>query len=293
MNARACVVTGASGFVGRRLACLLGRPRPLALGAEGWAERIAACDFSGATVLHLAARVHAPHDAEELFRRDNVEKTRVLAEAAARGGARRFVLLSSAKVYGDASTRPFTLDDSLAPGDAYARSKVAAEAVVRESAARAGMPFSIVRPPLVYGAGAGGNLRALLRLADTPWPLPFAALEAPRSFVHVDDLARLLAACVQREDVPALLLAAHPQPVTVRFVVERLRDALGRPRRLFAMPPRLLEGAARWLGRGAQAQRLVAPLELDAAPTRAAMEWTPGVGPEAAVRDLVTPRSAR
>ena len=262
------------------------------MGDEGWASRIAACDFRDATIFHLAARVHAPGDDEALFHRDNVVKTRALLDAAVQGGARRFVLLSTAKVFGDSSARPFTPEDPPAPGDVYARSKAEAEDLVRDACARAGMAFAVVRPPLVYGAGAAGNLRSLVALVDTPWPLPFAALEAPRSFVHVDDLARLLALCADRDAIPALLLAAHPEPMTVRFVAERLRAALGRPRRLFAVPPRVLGGLAALLGRRAQARRLLEPLEVDASATRRVMGWEPRVGPGAAVDELAGRRGA-
>ena len=52
-----------------------------------WREAVAAADFHDATVVHLAARVHEPDGPASDFERDDVEKTRVLAEAAAAGGA--------------------------------------------------------------------------------------------------------------------------------------------------------------------------------------------------------------
>jgi nucleoside-diphosphate-sugar epimerase len=60
-------------------------------------------------VFHLAARVHADDEDDPAFLHDNVDKTLALARAAARGGARRFVFLSSVKVNGEESlARPFT-----------------------------------------------------------------------------------------------------------------------------------------------------------------------------------------
>ena len=59
--------------------------------------------------------------------------------------------------------------DPPCPTDAYGRSKLAAEEALRAS----GVPFTILRPVLVYGAGVKGNLARLMRLSQSPWPLPF------------------------------------------------------------------------------------------------------------------------
>ena len=47
------------------------------------------------------------------------------------------------------------------PTDAYGRSKLAAEDAVRA----AGVPFTILRPVLIYGPGVKGNLARLIELA--------------------------------------------------------------------------------------------------------------------------------
>src|SRR4051812_435136 len=103
------VVSGASGFVGSRLLRELDAPHAsVSLGASDWRERIGAVAFEGSLVLHLAARAHRA-GSEDDFAFDNVVKTRELARAAARGGARRFVLLSSIKVNGEETReKPFT-----------------------------------------------------------------------------------------------------------------------------------------------------------------------------------------
>ena len=109
--------------------------------------------------------------------RDNVEKTRVLAQAARIGGARRFIFLSTIKVNGEETpARAFTSTDSPNPQDAYGRSKWEAEQVI---VAVDGLEAVIVRSPLVFGPSAKGNLRSLLLLADTPWPLPLASHPQP------------------------------------------------------------------------------------------------------------------
>lgn len=284
------VVTGATGFVGRRLMERLGPgARPLSLASDDWRDRLASADLAGACVFHLGARVHRTREQDDAaFMADNVGKTRELAEAAARQGARRFVFLSTIKVLGEETSRPLRSDDPYAPQDAYARSKRAAE----ESLASIAMEVAIVRPPLVYGHGASGNLAALLRLCDSPWPLPLGGLGNRRSLVHVDDLADLLVQCaVQPQAAGRTYHAAHPRPVGTTHLVTQLRAALGRKARLVAVPSVLLEGCAALLGRREAARRLTRSLEVDSAAADRELGWVARVSPEEAIADLA--RSSR
>lgn len=263
---------------------------PLHLASADWTAAARALPFEGATVFHLAARAHQMRGASEAeYIRDNAGKSRELADIAAGRGARRVILLSSIKVNGEESvTRPFSASDTPAPQDPYARSKLAAEEAVSEIAARHGCEAAIVRAPLVYGEGVRGNLDALLHLSDTPWPLPFAAIHNRRSFVHVDDLAALLIACAARSEAAGrTFLAAHREPASTRALVAEIRSALGRPGRLFAVPPGALERAAAACGQGARMRRLTRSLEVDPSEAERDLGWTARVPLKDAVADMV------
>lgn len=274
------VVTGAAGFVGRALARRAGPHVPLRLSGPDWRERIRGTDFAGSSVIHLAARVHAPAQGGEApFLEDNAAKTHALALAAAEGGATSFVYASSIKVNGEETrARGFRADDPPRPEDAYARSKWEAERALQAMAGRFAMPIHVVRPPLVYGAGAPGNLAAFLRLCDSPWPLPFASLHNRRSWIAVEDLADLLLACA-RLPQPGIhtWLAAHPEPLSTARLAGELRRALRRPRRLVPAPASLLESLASMAGRRAQARRLTRSLEVDSTETATRLGWRANV----------------
>jgi nucleoside-diphosphate-sugar epimerase len=289
------VVTGSGGFVGRRLCALLGAPSRLRMGEADWREALQAAPLEGAIVFHLAARVHERFAASEgEYRHDNVEKTEALAKAAARRGARHLVFLSSVKVLGEESRSPLGVDAPYAPQDPYGRSKREAEELLLARSGGAGFAVTIVRSPLVYGAGAGGNLAALRRWCDTPWPLPFGALHNRRSWIHVDDLAELLLACARSgAGEHRIVHAAHPEPLGTAQVIAGLRKALGRPVRMFAVPPRALEAMAGMAGRGETVRRLTRSLELDATATCAALGWRPRREPADALADLARGEQAR
>lgn len=284
------IVTGSRGFVGRSVAAQLDAPfRALHFGAADWRTELEAADFAQATVLHLAGRAHGGGTPAD-FHADNLEKARALVEAAASGGARRVVFLSTVKVNGEETReRPFTPEDPPAPEDEYGRSKWAAENAIVEVGSRSGLEFAIVRSPLVYGAGVRGNLLALLRLADSGLPLPFAAIDNRRSFLHVDDLARLLLACAA---VPTAAgrtyLAAHRASVSTPRLVTLMRDGLQRPARLFPVAKSLLEAAASMIGQGARMRRLTRSLEVDASRAERELDWTAQISLETAIEDMVS-----
>jgi nucleoside-diphosphate-sugar epimerase len=283
------LLTGAGGFIGRALARVLPGSATLRLGVSDWEARLAAAPLAGAVIFHLAARVHAPDDRDEAaFHRDNTEKTRRLAEEAARRGARRLVFLSSIKAQAEESrARALRPEDPAEPADAYGRSKLAAERAL----ATAGLPVVVVRAPLVFGAGAKGNLRSLMALADSGWPLPFAGIDNRRSFVHVEDLARLLAACGEHAAAPGrTFIAAHPVPWSTPRLVSCLRRELGRPERLFALPPALLESAAALVGQGGRVRPLTRSLECDPGETERTLGWSARIGLEEATREMARTR---
>ncbi len=280
------IVTGASGFIGRVFAgCAPRDSVRVALGGDDWRERIAAAPWRGATVYHLAARVHQPQGDESLFERDNVAKTIELAQAAASAGARRLVFLSTIKVNGDETLdRAFRPDDPPAPRDAYARSKWAAEKALLEISQARGLSLAIVRAPLVIGAGAGGNLRSLMRFADGPWPLPFAAIDNRRTFVCVEDLARLLAICGSSPDARGdIFFAGDPQPVSTPRLVACIRSAWNRPARLFRVDARNLERIAALAGLRERVGRLTRSLEVDVSDTIRRLAWKPAIDMEAGI----------
>jgi nucleoside-diphosphate-sugar epimerase len=288
MPVERAMVSGAGGFVGRSLVSLLGGAiSQVHLGEPDWLDQVRTADYAGATVFHLAARVHGlGTESEADYRHDNVVKTRAFAQAAGAGGAKRFVFLSTVKVNGEETAeRAFRSGDAPAPQDAYGRTKWEAE---RALAALGGVEFAIVRAPLVYGAGVKGNLLALLHLADSGLPLPFGAIENRRSFVHVDDLARLLIECAtQSRAAGRTFMASHPDRASTPRLAAVMRGFLGRPRRLFPVPPFLLEGAAALVGQGARIRRLTRSLEVDASDTQEALGWIAQISFETGVEDMV------
>lgn len=298
------LVTGASGFVGRR-ACV-------ALAAAGW-DVVAAirgesarARVVGATplivgdlarepdwpraldgvdaVVHAAARVHVMResaaDPAAAFRRVNVEATGALARAALAAGVRRFAFVSSVKAMGEGLDRPYRETDEPRPTDAYGQSKLDAERLLLDVARAGPLEVTVLRPPLVYGPGVGGNFVRLLALARAARrvPLPLGGIANRRSLVHVDNLAAAITSAVSAERaVTGVFLVSDGEDLSTSELLGRLAAADGHRARLLPAPARLLRAAAHAVGRGAEADRLLGSLQLDPALFRRTFQWEPPV----------------
>ena len=172
-------MTGATGFLGGRLAEALVRcgARPLLLvrdPAKVAPALVEHVDIIRGDVRDLAALVEATKGVDAVFHcaavttnkapasvheEINVEATGLVVQAAGEAGARRVVHASSVVVYGvDPPGRVVNeetpLDRSVGRWDHYLRTKVAAETVARERAARFdGLEVAIVRLGILYGPG--------------------------------------------------------------------------------------------------------------------------------------------
>jgi nucleoside-diphosphate-sugar epimerase len=295
------LVTGATGFVGRRVTSTLlacGRQVRAAVRSAAvsvltpglhavvedlgpqtdWRSALEGVD----SVIHLAARVHVMQDTAQdplaEFRKTNVAGTLHLARQAVEAGVRRFVFISSVKVNGEATVpgRPFAAGDVPAPGDAYGISKHEAEAGLQALAAATGLEVVIIRPVLVHGPGVGANFLSMMRWLHRGVPLPLGAIHNQRSLISLDNLVDLIITCLDHPRAAGqVFLASDGEDLSTTALLQRTAKALGRPARLLPVPEALIQGMARLLGRQDLAQRLCGSLQVDIGTTRDLLGWTP------------------
>lgn len=152
-------------------------------------------------VVHLAALTGAACDADPAAaERINVGGTAHLAQAARRHGVTRFVLASTAAVYGDARRRPLTESDAPSPSGAYATTKLRAEEALAATADQ--LPSHALRVFNVYGPGMRDSLVTRLFTASRERPVRLNGLDGfVRDYVHVDDVARAVLAAAESPDL--------------------------------------------------------------------------------------------
>lgn len=295
----ATLITGGSGFVGKRLVLglsehsqhvvLLSRsPSESAkyktFRINGFSDQE---DFSQAlvnveNVVHCAARVHVldepSADALDEFRVVNVAGTMKLAYQAAEAGVKRFIYISSVKVNGESTSHslPFREADSANPSDPYGISKCEAEEALLELAKHSNMEVVIIRPPLVYGPGVKANFFSLMKLAATGLPLPFASINNKRSMVYVDNLIDFIIRCIDHPNAAnEVFLISDNDDISLSNLLSMMRAGLGVPKRLLPIPSFLFKLAGKLTGKQAVVDRLVGDLQVDVSKAVSLLDWTP------------------
>lgn len=301
MNPRA-LVTGANGFIGRHLvrhlldngwdvAAASRRPLPGPADLEyvpspdlsdsnGWST-VVQQPFDA--LIHLAGRVHVMRDdpAQTLARNMaiNADGTERLALAAEAAGVRRFILVSSVKVYGDRRHRsgPLRATDPASPDDAYGISKLCAEQRLLSICGKSSrMDAVIIRPTLVYGPGVKANFHSMMRWVELGLPLPLGAVHNRRSMIYVGNLNSLIRTAALSERAPGgTFLAADATDVSTSQLLTSIATAMKRPSRLIPVPVPLLRLAARLTRQPAVARRLLDDYRVDVGQTMQQLRWTP------------------
>lgn len=239
------LVTGATGFIGSALTRALRASgvcvRTAGRGA-GVDARIATLsaqtDWRAALedvdrVIHLAGPAHARFD-ETVLRAAITDTTATLAAQAAAAGVRRFVYVSSIK-----ATAAHTFERAVAPGDppapedAYGRAKLHAERAVL---AHAVLNPIVLRPPLVHAPDAKANFAALLRLAASGAPLPFAGVKNKRSVISRAALIEAIKAATGEGPGGVYHVADQPS-LSIAEIIAALRRGLGLSPNVFNAGP--------------------------------------------------------
>jgi nucleoside-diphosphate-sugar epimerase len=195
---RRVLMTGGSGFVGRRLAS--------AMRARGWdvatpsrqdwdLTRGELPDVAADHVVHLAARTFVPDSWKQPrdFYEANVLGTVTVLEYCRRNEAS--LTLVSSYVYGRPEKLPISEDHPLSPFNPYSHSKILAEEAARFYGSSFRIPVSIVRPFNLYGPGQAGHflIPTLLRQAlSREETITVADTRPKRDYLFVDDFVDLL-----------------------------------------------------------------------------------------------------
>ncbi len=297
------LLTGATGFVGRQLLQELVKQQDLslkiALRARGTdlvkpgISVFAPFDLSEQTnwrdalegtevVIHTAARAHILNekakDPLEEFRKINVEGTLNLARQAASLAVKRFIFISSIGVNGKSTPahQAFSADDLPNPKDPYAISKYEAEQGLQELASKTGMELVIIRPPLIYGAGAKGNFQRLLFWLQKGLPLPLGAIKNKRSFVSIENLNSLIINCISNPRAAnQIFLVSDDEDLSTTDLLRRIGNLINKPARLLPIPQVVLKCATTMLGQKEMYERLCASLLINMTKTKELLDWKP------------------
>jgi nucleoside-diphosphate-sugar epimerase len=312
---RRVLVTGANGFIGRKVCAELPQfgfralavvRKPdqvsqveaveyLGLGNidehTDWMAALAGVDC----IVHLAARVHVMEDTSQdplaEYRRVNVAQTMNLARQAAVAGVRRLVYISSIKVNGEATPvgQPFTAEDEPNPQDPYGVSKLEAEQALLKLADETGLEIVIIRPPLVYGPGVKANFLAMMRVVARGVPLPFGALDNYRSLVGIDNLASMIITCLCHPAAAnQIFLVSDGDDMTVAALLRKIAGYLESPMVLIPIHKWVIKAISYLIGKEQYANRILGNLRVDITKSQVLLDWLPPKSVDAGLEEVST-----
>lgn len=260
MFPRKVVVTGGAGFVGSHLVDALamhgdevhviddfsaGRfPEQLNTHATYHeldvrdSERITPIISGADVVFHLAAIVSVSQSVEDpLGTHDvNVGGTLAVLDAARQGGAKRFIFMSSAAIYGTNATPPVREDFSYDPVSPYGLHKCIGEQSTRMYGSLYYVPAVILRPFNIYGTRQRGNspyAGVIARFVENlrqGEPITIEGDgEQTRDFTHVSDVVRaLLLASERQEAIGQTINVGSGSSTTIKHIADAVLTACGR-----------------------------------------------------------------
>lgn len=168
-----------------------------------WREK----SFAGYdAVFHVAGIAHSDtgnvtEERKAFYYKINTDLTIEAAKKAKADGAKQFIFMSSAIVYGDSApigqTKVITKDTPVSPANFYGDSKVQAENGILPLNDE-GFRVCVLRPPMIYGPGSKGNYPVLSRLAQK---LPiFPKVNNQRSMLYIENLAEFVRLMSENEE---------------------------------------------------------------------------------------------
>jgi UDP-N-acetyl-alpha-D-quinovosamine dehydrogenase len=284
-------IVGGSGFIGshalnafksagQSVLGLSRRANALGCRAVDYAnmEGIAAAIKGVDSVVHVAGLAHVASnslvDAEGAYHAANVHVAVSVAKAAILAGVSRFVLLSSAGVFGSHSP-PGGFNDSMEPNpyDAYTKSKLEGERGVLEVASGR-MTLVILRPPMVYGPDAPGSFHRLCTWVERGLPLPVGRIFARRSFIGIRNLCSALVAAEAAPQAGTLpMLVADREPVSVGEFAREISSVYGRRSLVLPVPRKILEIGLSLMGMREEYRRIALPFELHPSLVHSVLNW--------------------
>ena len=247
-----------------------------------WCDALEGVD----AIVHLAALVHQirGEENEAAYHQMNVQVTKYLAHSAVQKAVKRFIFISSIKVNGeytltqkkDGSWEGFTEKHYPQPKGFYAETKWEAENALKIIAKNSAMDYVILRPPLVYGANAKGNLQQLLFLLKRGFPLPLKGVNNARSFIFVRNLTDAIVQCLLNPAATnGTFLVCDGESVSTPELIRLLCKIRGYPCRLLPFPQKWLQSLCHWMGKQASYNCLTQSLVLDGAAFRNTLQWDP------------------
>lgn len=294
------LVTGATGFIGRRL--MQADYLALVRNPAGFKHEVLgdlrdrrslenACNGIE-VIFHCAGHAHAlPSGPTSIHHDVNYAGVTNLLDIAGHAGVKRFVFLSSVKAMAEPGNQCVSEDWPGEPASPYGRAKRAAEDAVLDAGAKFGMHVVNLRLAMVYGHGGQGNLERMARAIRTGWFPALPETGNKRSLVHVEDVVEVVRMVAESPKANSkTYIVADSQAYSGREIYLAIRTALGMSLApTFTVPAGLLRTAGQLNTRLAEVvDRLIGSACYSPARLERELGWRARIGLADGLREMLS-----
>jgi len=233
-------------------------------------------------VLHCAALVHQKTEySYEKYYEINVNYPVKLAKLARQNGVKQFVFISTIAVYCE-NLESLDENSILNPISSYGKSKLEAEKRLLELNDD-NFKVSIIRPPMVYGKNAPGNIDSLVKLVKKIPIIPLEGIKNRRSFISIQNLCHIINEVLIQEK-SGIFLASDDEPISTSKLIELIAKNLDKKVYLLNIP--FFETFLKLL-KPSFHKRLYGSLEVDNTITKEKLNLTNPVSVEKGIKYMI------
>ncbi|WP_077928986.1 NAD-dependent epimerase/dehydratase family protein [Wohlfahrtiimonas populi] len=283
------LITGASGFLGKRIVRFLQRtsdayllttsrqqesfPNHLVRDlSEATAELTANVD----TVIHFAGLASHKKGSEDEFHEANVMNTINVAKAAIESNVKRFIFISTTDVHGTESQLPLTEASPLKPKGAYAQSKLAAEEALRILCKDSEMNLIILRLPLIYHIDAVNEFGQYVQMVKENRPLPLDRINNQRTLLALCNFESALNAVLHQPEIRnETMIISDNISLSTTEMMKGIAVAAVVPIKLFYAPKLLAKTAMKFTGKTAFFDTFWGDYQVSSQYAQKLLKWQP------------------
>lgn len=185
-------------------------------------------------ILHCAALVHQKEEhSYEKYYEANVEYPVKLAKLAKQNGVKQFVFISTIAVYGEYEEL-LNENTNCNPITPYGKSKLESENQLLELNDN-NFIVSIIRPPMIYGKSAPGNIDSLVKFVKKVSIIPLGKIENKRSFISIQNLCYIINEVILQKK-SGIFLASDDKSLSTSKLIELIAKNLDKRIYLIKIP---------------------------------------------------------
>lgn len=182
-------------------------------------------------VINFCAIVHKKNVSKKTYKNINYELPVFLFNKSLSLGVKHFIQMSTISVYGRKSKIKF--NSKLNPENSYGFYKLKADKYILKK--KCNMRVTCIRPPMVYGLNAPGNMKSLIFISKLTIPLPFKNIENQLTFINIKNLIYFISIVINNNLV-GVLIPNDKEITSTKDIIKTIRKILGKKDRLVSMP---------------------------------------------------------